>query len=436
MMWKNMTLRSLKQVRIWLALALALAAPSALAQYEPQNVKVDAMCEDRVSIKWKPSSGADGYRIVLLEDGEERTICETGDSDCMLDSPGSKGGEFFIDKKTESGYELSQDSFQLPAANREACPSGGTPIAATPRPPVDTCPNLPAGIAVRGHSPFSTQCQQVSEASVGNADLMARGIIDAVDVWGNVEAEVEVCFNQPGKLYFLDAATSPRSQSELPAERIDGMTCGRIKRVGTVALISAGDAASESQPEAPASADQPDEPPALFVPPGEAPYICQLVAGDIINLRSDSGTEAMVLAEIPTFSLLVPQNRTKDWFQVTFDGQLGWVSKEYVFQSVGCNAFNAAGNAPPPEAQAEAAPDRDQAEAAPSIEAAPSCTLRSGDIINLRQGPGLDYAVLLEIPNQTVLPASERSGDWLKVDYGAETGWVHIDYVFREGACG
>ena len=64
------------------------------------------------------------------------------------------------------------------------------------------------------------------------------------------------------------------------------------------------------------------------------------------------------------------------------------------------------------------------------------CNLRTGDIINLRQGPGLDYGIIAEIPYQTSLIPTERSGDWFKVEYEGDMGWVNIDYVFRNGACG
>ena len=65
-----------------------------------------------------------------------------------------------------------------------------------------------------------------------------------------------------------------------------------------------------------------------------------------------------------------------------------------------------------------------------------NCGLSTGDIINLRAGPGLDYEIRAEIPFQTSLRASNRMGDWFEVEYEGEIGWVHIDYVFRSGYCG
>ena len=64
------------------------------------------------------------------------------------------------------------------------------------------------------------------------------------------------------------------------------------------------------------------------------------------------------------------------------------------------------------------------------------CRLRTGDIINLRSGPGLDHDVILEIPFLTNLTATDRSWDWFQVEYEGETGWVNIEVVFRNGDCG
>ena len=68
----------------------------------------------------------------------------------------------------------------------------------TPRPPVDTCSQVPADIVVSGYRSFSTQCQGLGAAGVGNDTLIAQGILDALDVWATVDAEARVCFRLAG----------------------------------------------------------------------------------------------------------------------------------------------------------------------------------------------------------------------------------------------
>ena len=77
------------------------------------------------------------------------------------------------------------------------------------RPTVKTCPLLPAHIEVFNIAE-GTQCQQVDAAGVGNADVLAAGFRDAVDIWGWVPPDVRVCFRVAGGSFkFLDAATAP-----------------------------------------------------------------------------------------------------------------------------------------------------------------------------------------------------------------------------------
>ncbi len=63
------------------------------------------------------------------------------------------------------------------------------------------------------------------------------------------------------------------------------------------------------------------------------------------------------------------------------------------------------------------------------------CPLIAGDILNLREGPSLSQAILQEIPYRTRFSATARVGDWFRVEYEEQTGWVHADYVFWRGYC-
>ena len=63
------------------------------------------------------------------------------------------------------------------------------------------------------------------------------------------------------------------------------------------------------------------------------------------------------------------------------------------------------------------------------------CPVTASDWLNLRQGPGLSYPILREIPYQTRLTASQRAGDWFMVEYEGDTGWVSASFVSRRGSC-
>ena len=63
---------------------------------------------------------------------------------------------------------------------------------------------------------------------------------------------------------------------------------------------------------------------------------CQLTTGDIINLREKPGTEQSILAEIPFRAQLTALDRAGDWFQVEYEGIMGWVNIDYVFRRGAC----------------------------------------------------------------------------------------------------
>jgi len=48
---------------------------------------------------------------------------------------------------------------------------------------------------------------------------------------------------------------------------------------------------------------------------------------------------------------------------------------------------------------------------------------------HLRRGAGNGYAIIRTIADQTLIHISRRSGSWLNVTYGGQTGWIHEDQV-------
>jgi uncharacterized protein YraI len=305
------------------------------------------------------------------------------------------------------------------------------------KPRVITCPFLPPGLFAIGYGEY-TQCKRVGAAGVANPALMAQGILDALDVFGVVDAEMRVCFGQHGRLKFLDSTTIPRTESDLAAEYIDGLICGRIDRIGTVVLLRAGETAGVATDLAPVSVET----------GGIASTGCRLVSTDYVSLRSGPSVNYARLDIIPRGTRLTARARSSDWFIVDYKTLRGWVIGDYMTASTGCDAIQE-GNAVfllpqksplPPQAIAPEAPAEVESEAvaAPALPGVTivDCQLRTGDIINLRLAPGLDQEIFAEIPFQAQLTAIKKWGDWFEVEFEGESGWVNIDYVFRRsGIC-
>jgi hypothetical protein len=110
--------------------------------------------------------------------------------------------------------------------------------------------DVPEGTVTDG-SVFGRIIAQSSEfvigpEQIGNPDVIALGVIHAVDVFGlrydgepeaHFNAAVKVCLLGTGRLFYLDATTSPRALSQLPVSSEFGYTCGLIFNAGTVVLV-------------------------------------------------------------------------------------------------------------------------------------------------------------------------------------------------------
>ncbi len=516
-----------KSSRIWLLLGLVLIAINALPPVEAQNLEVERMCDNRLSISW---SGPGGYQFFPIGEGGGDVRCSEDEPNCVISglNPGQDYG-YYVDRVTSRGLEYGGE-VNFRGAKTGSCPEW-IAVTPTPPPPVDTCSHLPDDIVVRGFSPFSTQCQQVSNAGVGNPELIAQGILHAVDVWGNVNDEIQVCFRNQGRLKFLDAATAPRAVSDLVAEHIAGMICGQIRRAGTVVLLQGGQAAMAT------AAETRDSPPSLTQTGPSSTTSCQVETTARLSLRAGPSVYYARLLSMPRGARLVARARNGDWFMANYDGQLGWAYGGHLAISPGCDALGETRDSPPsltqtgpssttscqvettarlslragpsvyyarllsmprgtrlvaraqngdwfmanydgqlgwanrghlavspgcdalgetdviilppmletPTLEAEAAQtdtnetmsETDSTEILESVgQALTGCSLRTVAMVNLRQGPGLDYDVIVEIPYQTNLNATGRSGDWFVVEHEGMAGWVNNTYVFRTGACG
>ncbi len=381
-----------------------------------RNIRVGKVTEHSISISWRSVPGTGPYFISYYQEpnGPDIYLGETTGTSYT-----------FKNLRPYTRYRLRVDysggGFSTRGRTAESSAAPKT------RPRDITCPFLPAGIVVSGYGEY-TQCKQVGAAGVAIPELMAQGILEAVDVFGIVDAEMRVCFRQQGKLKFLDSTTMPRAETDLPAENIDGMTCGRIDRIGTVVLLQA----SEGQAVAatgPVGLDN-----------------CPLRTSENLSLRGGPSVMYARKTIIPRGTRLLARARNSRWYLVNYEEQAGWISGEYAEASPGCEGLGSSESvfilvAPEPsEEEADvpvARPEASDADAAPSGSDPPlDCRLTAGDMINLRERPGLENEILAEIPFKTGLIATERAGDWFKVEYEGLAGWVNIDYVFRSGYCG
>ncbi len=204
----------------------------------------------------------------------------------------------------------------------EPPPPTATP---TPKPVIHTLNQLPPGIQVNNWVQ-GAQGRRVGFDAISRADLIAQGIIDAVDLYGYVTPGVEVCFAAHGRLVFLDAAYAPRRLANLPAYQRAGMTCATIDRAGTVVLL-------RGDPPAPQEA-QPQE------DAGHTLDDCELkpLSANLNFRRSPPDGPRIDVIWARYSGWLRASEKRAGYFKVRYYGAEGWVSSDYVQTRGDCGA--------------------------------------------------------------------------------------------------
>jgi hypothetical protein len=200
-------------------------------------------------------------------------------------------------------------------------------------PAPSTCEAL-TGATVTLNPGSGAECQKVGAAGIGNQSLVDGGFIDAVDIWSYVGPGVQICFPHIGSLVFLDAATAPRAASTLQSYSSGGMTCASVDRPGTVVLMP-GQPTGAAPPAA-----EPAPAPAVSAPAPAAsqPVVegCPIHTTGHLKLRAQPSLNAEVLGYVLRGSTLGALGRTTYWFQVSYQGQTGWIGSRYVSNVGNC----------------------------------------------------------------------------------------------------
>ncbi|MCY4144990.1 MAG: SH3 domain-containing protein [Chloroflexi bacterium] len=191
-------------------------------------------------------------------------------------------------------------------------------------PPPQTCQNLPpnsATVTAPGGLSTGIQCQRLDARGVGNSAVIDAGLLDAVDIWGNVQPGVQVCFPRLGAVMFLDAATAPRALSRLDSTAVDNTVCVAIASAGTVALVHGQPTHAAPKPK----------------PKPAQPAACTIVTTGNLVLRDRPSLSGARLGYVPRGAQATRLAQRANWHQVERQGQTGWLGGKYVAEVAGCD---------------------------------------------------------------------------------------------------
>lgn len=183
-------------------------------------------------------------------------------------------------------------------------------------------PNLPlSGLKLRAFDgPDSgIQFRRLTQFYIGVQSVLDMGVLDAVDVWGNTGSGYEACFPGPGRVIFLDAATSPRTVVNLEHSVQGEYTCATSGRAGTMVLVKPDE-------DAPTQTTRP----VVTRRPGTNDSVdtaislqdCSITPR--FNLRLRAAPWGGIRGIVPVGASVAATARTKSWFKISYQDQSGW----------------------------------------------------------------------------------------------------------------
>ncbi len=193
-----------------------------------------------------------------------------------------------------------------------------TPVVVPPstRPTPETCRAVSDSVYITAVN-SGVECQALDTSGLG----LLAGYLDAVKLTGELSLGVQICFRAGGSLLFFDESSSPPTIVQLTTYGVSEMVCGWINRPGTVMLMSS---ALDKFPGV-------DAPGNTIKPLSD----CQVTASEHLSFRDAPGGQRYDIV-IPPGDRLPAIARTAGSFKVRYQGNLGWVSADFVRAEGNC----------------------------------------------------------------------------------------------------
>ena len=137
-----------------------------------------------------------------------------------------------------------------------------------------------------------------------------------------------------------------------------------------------------------------------------------VTGGEIINVRSGPGTDHERVTTVADGKKVTVIGEENGWSKVSFDGMTGYILSDYVSRESGGSSQTA-------KPAAEQAVDYSVGNA----------TVKGGDTINVRTGPGTDYSRVTMVGKNKRVTLLTEEGGWFKVSFDGTTGYILGDFL-------
>lgn len=135
---------------------------------------------------------------------------------------------------------------------------------------------------------------------------------------------------------------------------------------------------------------------------GSTPSSGTMQATANVNIRSGPGTNYSIVGWLSKGGLITRTGITGSWTQVSYNGKTAYIHSGYL------TPYNEVTN--------------------PGVTAAKG-TIRANTDLNVRTGPGTNYAVIGTLVGGASAARTGISGDWTRIDYHGKVGFVHSAYI-------
>lgn len=162
------------------------------------------------------------------------------------------------------------------------------------------------------------------------------------------------------------------------------------------------------------------------------------VTSYMLNVRAGAAQEYTIIDvayEGNTMDVL--EELPNGWVKVRFNGQEGWVSSLFLSiydkpEPTASQTYEAAETAVEQAAPAAAQPAPAAAQPAPAATQGANASVK-GEGVYFRSGPSMSSSVLDTLSNGTRVRINGVCAAWYEVSYNGQTGYIHGDFVSRDG---